>query len=222
MQNKIILTEDGSSTIYVPALDEHYHSTHGAINESKHVYIETGLNHLSKKNIHILEIGFGTGLNAFLTLASAIEKNLSVRYFSIEKYPISDEEVKTLNYPQQIDAKHGNYFPLLHQAEWDEEVSLCPQFNLRKIHADLKLADLKRFPLFDLIYFDAFAPGKQPDMWSEEILTKIADQTAPGGVFVTYCAKGSVRRMLNSLGFQMERLPGPIGKKEILRGIKAL
>ncbi len=222
MQNKIILTEDGSSTIYVPALDEHYHSTHGAINESMHVYIDAGLKNCKKEQINVLEIGFGTGLNAFLSLAVAVENSLQLNYFSIEKYPISDEAVQTLNYPQQIFTDFSNYFKPIHGAEWNKKVQICPQFSLTKIETDLKSFDYDHLPMFDLVYFDAFAPSKQPEMWSEAIFAKIARQTAPGGIFVTYCAKGSVRRMLQSFGFQMERLPGPIGKKEILRGIKAL
>ncbi len=222
MQNKIVITEDGSHTIYVPALDEHYHSTHGAINESIHVYINTGLKRQEKKEINLLEVGFGTGLNAFLTLATAIQEKVKVNYFSIEKYPLAESEYQLLNYPAQIFTELAGYFRLLHQLSWETEHRVSDEFMLKKIQADLKIVEYNGLPKFDLIYFDAFAPGKQPEMWSPQIFEKIAQHTNPGGVFVTYCAKGSVRRMLNSLGFQMERLPGPIGKKEILRGIKQL
>ncbi len=222
MQNKIIITEDGSHTIYVPALDEHYHSTHGAINESMHVYINAGLKHHSKKEINLLEIGFGTGLNAFLSLSVAIQDKLKINYFSIEKYPLPENEYNMLNYTRYIFPEYSRYFGLLHQAPWDEEALLCPEFSLKKIKTDLKTFEYDGLPRFDLIYFDAFAPGKQPEMWSSEIFEEIAWQTNTGGIIVTYCAKGSVRRMLNELGFQMERLPGPVGKKEILRGIKHL
>lgn len=222
MQNKIVITEDGSHTIYVPLLDEHYHSTHGAINESMHIYINAGLKHQKKKEINLLEIGFGTGLNAFLTLATAIQEEIKVNYFTIEKYPLTEAEYNLLNYPEHIFSEFAEYFGLLHQLSWETEQRVNDEFILKKIQADLKTFDFHGIPGFDLIYFDAFAPGKQPEMWSQKILEKIAQHTNPGGVFVTYCAKGSVRRMLNSLDFQMERLPGPIGKKEILRGIKQL
>lgn len=222
MQNKIITTEDGSHTIYVPALDEHYHSTHGAINESMHIYIGAGLQHHQKKEINLLEIGFGTGLNAFLTLANAIHNNLKVNYYSLEKYPLSEAEFKPLNYSTHIYPEFSDYFERLHQVTWNNSHNLCPEFSLKKIQADLKKVEFANLPFFDLIYFDAFAPGKQPEMWTQEIFKKIALHTNPGGIIVTYCAKGSVRRMLDDIGFQMERLPGPIGKKEILRGIKRL
>lgn len=222
MQNKIITTEDGSNTIYVPALDEHYHSTHGAINESMHIYIGAGFQHHQKKEINLLEIGFGTGLNAFLTLATAVMRKIKVNYYTLEKYPLSEIESKSLNYSTLIFPEFAGYFEKLHLLEWDSSHQLCPEFSLKKIQADLKKVDYVGLPFFDLIYFDAFAPGKQPEMWTREIFEKIARHTNPGGIIVTYCAKGSVRRMLDDLGFQMERLPGPIGKKEILRGIKRL
>ena len=222
MQNKIITTEDGSHTIYVPALDEHYHSTHGAINESMHIYIEAGLKHHPKKNINLLEVGFGTGLNAFLTLAVAVQQNISVNYYSLEKYPLSENEYKSLNYSSHVFQEYGAFFEKLHQLEWNKNHEVCTGFCFQKIQADLKKVEYTGLPFFDVIYFDAFAPGKQPEMWTHEIFEKIALHTNPGGIIVTYCAKGSVRRMLDSLGFQMERLPGPIGKKEILRGIKRL
>jgi len=220
IQNKLIITEDGSHTIFVPALDEHYHSVHGAVNESLHIYINSGLKYHTKKEINLLEVGFGTGLNAYLSLAVAIQQNINIQYFTIEKYPLPEAEYKALNYPSLIFPEYSPFFLQLHQLEWNKEQSICSEFSIKKIHADLKTIDYKYLPFFDLIYYDAFAPGKQPEMWTHEIFEKIARHTNPGGIFVTYCAKGSVRRMLDSLGFQMERLPGPAGKKEILRGIK--
>ncbi len=220
MQNKIITTEDGSHTIYVPQLDEHYHSTHGAVNESMHIYIHAGLKHQQKQKLNLLEIGFGTGLNTFLTLAISRQEKRKVNYFSIEKYPLSAGEYEKLNYPALIFPEQAGYFTALHEAEWNTECRITNDFQLKKIQADLKTFDFEGLPSFDLIYFDAFAPGKQPEMWTPEIFGKIAQRTNHGGVFVTYCAKGEVRRILNSFGFQMERLPGPVGKKEILRGTK--
>ena len=159
---------------------------------------------------------------AFLSLSVAIQEKLKINYFSIEKYPLSENEYTMLNYTRHIFPEYSRYFGLLHQVPWDIETLICPEFSLKKIKTDLKIFKYDGMPLFDLIYFDAFAPGKQPEMWSYEIFEKIAQQTAAGGTIVTYCAKGTVRRMLNELGFQMERLAGPIGKKEILRGIKRL
>lgn len=222
MQNKIIITEDGSHTIYVPALEEHYHSTYGAINESMHIYINAGLKHHPNKKLTVLEIGFGTGLNAYLSLATAIQEHKKIDYYSIEKYPLIEAEYKILNYSEQIFPEFANKFQTMHRLEWNISHQMCSEFRLKKIQADLKTFEYDEIPKADIIYFDAFGPDKQPEMWTQSIFEKIATHTNPGGIIATYCAKGTVRRMLDSLGFQMERLPGPTGKKEILRGIKRL
>lgn len=220
MQNQLILTEDGSHTIFVPSLDEHYHSTHGAINESLHIYIDCGLRQTTKNELTVFEVGFGTGLNAYLSLCEAIQNKKKIHYFSIEKYPLNAEAFLSLNYPQHIFPEMASFFEQLHTAAWDTPAEICPEFSLHKIQADLKTFDFSKLPPFDLIYYDAFAPSKQPELWTDEIFQRLAANTATGGIITTYCAKGSVRRSLTTYGFKMERLPGPIGKKEILRGTK--
>lgn len=220
MDKEFVITEDGSHTIYLPEMDEHYHSTHGAIQESLHIYINQGLLQVQKKEISILEIGFGTGLNAYLTYAFAETKNIKINYFSIEKYPLSETDYLSLNYPQTIFPEYGEIFKELHRSKWDSVVEISPEFALRKIHADLLSFEFDKSPQFDLVYYDAFAPGKQPEMWTDEIIQKVASTVKADGILVTYCAKGTVRRAFSAAGFHMERIPGPIGKKEILRGKK--
>jgi tRNA U34 5-methylaminomethyl-2-thiouridine-forming methyltransferase MnmC len=220
MKKEFVITEDGSHTIYLPEMDEHYHSTHGAIQESMHIYINEGLLQLDKKEITILEIGFGTGLNAYLTYAVADTKKLSINYFSLEKYPVNEIDFLKLNYPGNIFPEYSEIFEKIHRAKWDSEVEISSEFILQKVHADLLSYKFDTLPQFDLVYFDAFAPTKQPEMWTDEIIQKVAASVKKGGILVTYCAKGSVRRAFTAAGFQMERIPGPIGKKEILRGKK--
>jgi len=220
MDKEFVITEDGSHTIYLPEMDEHYHSTHGAIQESLHIYINQGLLQVTKKEISILEIGFGTGLNAYLTYAFAETKNLSINYFSIEKYPLNEADYLSLNYPKNIFPEYSDIFNQMHRSKWDSAVEISPKFSLRKVHADLLSFEFNELPQFDLVYYDAFAPGKQPEMWTDEIIQKVASTVKKDGILVTYCAKGSVRRAFSAAGFQMERIPGPVGKKEILRGKK--
>lgn len=193
-------TADGSYTLYVPELDEHYHSVKGALTESRHVFIEMGFKHTFTDDLRIFEVGFGTGLNAFLTLLEAEETKRNVCYTSIELYPLPSEVWSRLDYPALIGKGHDTDFSALHQAAWDEEVSVSRYFTLHKIHGDFT----KQLPdgcLFDLIYFDAFAPEKQPEMWSQRLFDDLYLHLAPGGVLTTYCAKGVVRRMLQQSRF---------------------
>jgi tRNA U34 5-methylaminomethyl-2-thiouridine-forming methyltransferase MnmC len=214
-QHQIIVCEDGSHTLYVPQLQEHYHSTHGAVNESMHVFIQMGLLQHSNASISILEVGFGTGLNALLTLVSANEK--SIYYHAVEKYPLCLELVGQLNYGIHLPGCSSLYHQL-HQSLWGEDVKMTSSFTLHKTHADLRAVELVR--KYDLVYFDAFAPSKQPDLWQIDVFANIFRQMNPKGILVTYCAKGSVRRMLKEVGFFVERLPGPPGKREMLRAIR--
>jgi len=220
MHKVFLTTEDGSHTVYLPEIDEHYHSIHGAINESMHVYIEQGLLYTKKKKLTIIEIGFGTGLNAYLTYAYAEKENLEIEYYAIEKYPLNQQEYSTLNYPKNIFNEYAGFFDRIHEAAWDKMIEISPNFKILKMKVDLLTCQLNDVPLFDLVYFDAFAPSKQPEMWTADILSKVSNCVSIGGIFVTYCAKGSVRRTLTENGFIMERIPGPKGKKEILRGKK--
>ncbi len=218
MQREIIITEDGSHTLFVPELKEHFHSIHGAIQESNHVFIQNGLFKSNKQKLVVLETGFGTGLNALLTLINRGERDIN--YFSIEKYPLTANEYKQLNYPVLISENLQDLFLSLHQCEWNKEAEIAPGFRLTKIQADLTEFGFEDLPYVDLTYFDAFAPGKQPEMWTESIFSKIAKHTSPRGIFVTYCAQGEVRRTLTRVGFKMQRVPGPPGKNEMLFGEK--
>lgn len=217
-----MITEDGSHTIYLPEMDEHYHSFHGAFQESRHVYIENGLLCTHMNEISILEIGFGTGLNAYLTYCYSISKNLKINYLGIEKHPLNENEYLKLNYPITIFPEHSLAFEKMHQADWNEFTAISPEFKLQKLNADLLTYQFDSSPKFDLVYYDAFAPVKQPEMWTDELLHRIAATVKKDGVLVTYCAKGAVRRAFSAAGFLMERLPGPTGKKEILRGKKTI
>jgi len=222
MNKEFVITEDGSHTIYLPEMDEHYHSTHGAVQESLHVYINQGLLQFPLKEISILEIGFGTGLNAFLTYVFAVKNNLKVTFTSIEKFPLTEAEYTALNYSETIFTEHANVLKKMHQCEWNSLVEITPEFSIRKIQADLLTWEFGSPEQFDLLYYDAFAPTKQPEMWTEELINKVSACIKKDGIIVTYCAKGAVRRAFAAAGFQMERIPGPIGKKEILRGKKTI
>jgi len=220
MIREFLVTEDGSHTLYLPEIDEHYHSIHGAIQESQHIYIGQGLEQCNKNELTILEIGFGTGLNAYLTFCHTHLKK-SVNYYSIEKYPLLSSEYSKLNYSELSFPENRDIFEQLHQSEWNKKICISEDFNLCKLEVDLLNYDINILPKADLIYYDAFAPVKQPEMWTDEILEKIASVLKPEGIFVTYCAKGTVRRALTQAGLTMERIPGPTGKKEILRGKKS-
>lgn len=221
MRRRIETTEDGSHTLYVPELDEHYHSTHGAVQESLHVYLREGFLHCNKEDMNLLEIGFGTGLNAFLTLLEAEKSDKTVCYTAIEKYPLSADETDTLNYPDLLEFSKKEQFTLLHTSPWGEWVEQTPGFRLKKLEVDIRaLSELQPEALFDLIYYDAFAPDKQPSLWTQEIFDRLYALSAPGAVLTTYCAKGAVRRMLQSAGYLVERLPGPPGKREMLRAVR--
>lgn len=213
-------TADGSFTIYLPEMDEQYHSMNGALTESMHVFIKHGYLFHQVKKTAVFEVGFGTGLNCLLTMAQAQQSRRPTVFYSVEKFPVTEEVAKQLDYGSLLSDEARNWFQKIHSCPWNEEVEISEYFRLCKLKTDLtantKLPDKK----FDVIYFDAFGPDKQPEMWTTEIFGKIARLTKPNGVFVTYSAKGQVRRDLTAAGFTMERLPGPPGKKQMLRGIK--
>ncbi|SKC76889.1 tRNA (5-methylaminomethyl-2-thiouridine)(34)-methyltransferase MnmD [Ohtaekwangia koreensis] len=217
---EIITTSDGSHSLLNTELDETYHSRHGAVQESIHVFIKEGLDYFLRRqnatDIAILEVGFGTGLNALLTLQRAQEIPNSIHYTSLETYPIPEEIWSKLNYIDSVGLKEK--FDQLHQAPWNSATYILPNFELQKRNVTLQQADLSTG--FDLIYFDAFAPNKQPEMWEIDVLKKVVDAMKIDGVFVTYCAKGQLKRDLKSLGLVVETLAGPPGKKEMVRGVK--
>ncbi|MGL5683292.1 MAG: tRNA (5-methylaminomethyl-2-thiouridine)(34)-methyltransferase MnmD [Marinifilaceae bacterium] len=211
-------TEDGSSSIYIPELNEHYHSTHGAVVEAKHVYIDAGYNYSGANPCYILEAGFGTGLNALLTLEECMRSNRSVVYHSFEKYPLSADEYANLNYGECVSSQYGAYFKALHAAPWNEDVEICPGFILHKHRADFY--DVNFQELFDVVYYDAFNPDVQPHLWSKELLQRFYNALKPGGVLTTYCVKGIVKQAMRDCGFTIKRLPGPPGKHQMLRAIR--
>jgi tRNA U34 5-methylaminomethyl-2-thiouridine-forming methyltransferase MnmC len=217
----IIETQDGSHTLYSSRFGESYHSRYGAIQESRHVFISAGLFYVIplRKEIRILEMGFGSGLNAFLSLLEAKKREVHLWYDAIEAYPIATDDAIALNYPAQVvepDAREN--FMALHLNKWEEWHAITPLFNLRKRHMPIEQLDEEK--QYDLVYYDAFAPSAQPELWDSPVLSGIYRALKPGGVMVTYCAKGIVKRTLTELGFQVEALPGPPGKREMTRAIK--
>ena len=217
MNRKVVKTKDGSSSLYLPELDEHYHSSHGAVQESRHVFIQNGLTHFKghEKSIDILEVGFGTGLNAILSLEASVEDDLNIRYTAIEPFPLLLTEVDQLNYEGFVRKDiFDNYFRKMHELGSDKWHILHPGFHLVKYQQ--KLLDCHLSKTYDLIYYDAFGPRAQNDMWELKALQKAVFQLKKDGIFVTYCVKGSVKRNLKELGMQIEKLPGPPGKREML------
>jgi tRNA U34 5-methylaminomethyl-2-thiouridine-forming methyltransferase MnmC len=218
---ELVITGDGSHTLFIPGLKENYHSVHGAIAESRHIFIEAGFRHVTagSSKINILEIGFGTGLNALLTFIESAAKGISVDYFSIELNPLPEKIYSKLNYAEIIDYQGAvDIFHQIHSCPWDQLVHLSANFHLQKIKTSLEDYTPGE-GAFDLIYFDAFGPDVQPEMWSEEVFKKMALALKPGGVLVTYSTKGTVKRNLKEAGFTIEKLPGPKGKREILRAV---
>ncbi len=219
MKLELRQTADGSSTFFVPELNEHYHSTNGALQESNHIFIGCGFNALAHAELHILEVGFGTGLNAWLTALSAAAKNVRVAYTSLEKFPLNAGDVALLNYTSGAKTKEeAALFYALHESPWEVAQQLTPHFSLLKLRCALE--DFTSTEKFNLIYFDAFAPAVQPELWTEEIFRSMHSVLKSGGILVTYCAQGQVKRNMKAAGFSIERLPGPPGKREITRATR--
>lgn len=217
MRRIIEQTADGSATLYVPELNEHYHSIKGARTESQHIFIDMGLKYVQAAQPHVLEIGFGTGLNAFLSLLAANKIQRKVHYTGLELYPLEWNSIAGLTYSDDP------LFQQIHAAGWETEINLGPYFTLLKKKADFTKIHKENInePRYDVVYFDAFAPEKQPEMWEQQLFDHLYAVTNEGGALTTYCAKGVIRRMLQKAGFVVERLPGPPGgKREILRAIK--
>lgn len=224
MEQKLVITGDGSTSLFVPELDEHYHSVHGAIQESQHVFIDAGLKYLfeRQKQINVLEIGFGTGLNVLLSCIEANKAKINVQFTTIEKFPIQEEYQKKLNYCELLENKKEceTIFNKIHSSSWEEFQQISPYFQLKKCKMDIK--DIAWKDKFDLIYFDAFAPSTQPELWTAQIFNLIYDSLKNQGILVTYCAKGSVKRILKDIGFTLEALPGAAKKREMTRGVKTI
>lgn len=214
-QPDFLLTSDGSHTIYSEVFSEPYHSRHGAIQESMHVFIEMGLKAISKKSIRIFEMGYGTGLNAFLTSIHAQENKLDIDYQAVEKYPLSQDKLKQLNYPEILAVSQTDFLQF-HLTDSGIPTKINEHFELQLWKKDLFECDLPD-SFFDLIYFDAFAPNAQEELWSKEVFSKLFKSMKEGGILTTYCAKGSVKRAMKAAGFELEGLPGPPGKREMTR-----
>lgn len=226
MPEKFIqLTEDGSTTLAIPSMNVTYHSRYGAVQESTHVYIETGLLHFINGNnsstggtLHMLEIGFGTGLNAILSLQQALLHHQKINYYAIEPYPLSVDDIRKLNYNSFIPASITGYFYSMHGCGWDEQVELHALFSFKKTQTTAEA--LKTTDHFHIIYFDAFDPVAQPELWTEAVFEKMYGLLHTNGILVTYCSKGAVQRALKAAGFSIEKLKGPPGKREIIRAKK--
>lgn len=217
---ELATTEDGSLTLFAPTFGEHYHSTHGARQESEHIFLRLGLLHrlegmpMTDRPLRLFEVGLGTGLNALLTKVAVEQAKCPLCYYSIERYPLEEELANQLNYSDLPTED----LRAIHEAPWGEDISLSPYFTLHKIQGDLTIS---LFPVgLDLIYFDAFSPESQPELWEEGVFRRLFEASSPGAVLTTYCAKGEVRRRLQRAGFLVERLPGPPGKREVLRATR--
>ena len=220
VKRKVVTTADGSKTLQIEDWQEQYHSMHGAIQEAYHVFIKHGLSLFENQAIALLEIGFGTGLNAYITYLEAQDKGLTIDYYGVEAYPVTFDEAISMDYVASLkDHNEGRQvFELMHESPWNVPVKIASFFNLVKL--EKKFQDINDSSQYELIYFDAFGFRVQPELWSEVIFLKMFKALRPGGVLVTYAAKGSVRRAMISVGFLVERLEGPPGKREMLRATK--
>lgn len=216
VKREILITSDGSTTIQLPDWDEQYHSKNGSINETYHVFINSGLKEVTTNAVSILEIGFGTGLNCFITY---LEGKRSIDYVGVEAYPVTAEEVEKMNFVAVLEAeKENETFNKIHGIPWEEKHQITETFALTKRQQFFE--DIVDEDAFNLIYFDAFGARVQPQLWTEEIFQKMYNALKKDGILVTYSAKGSVRRAMQAVGFLVERLPGPPGKREMLRATK--
>jgi tRNA U34 5-methylaminomethyl-2-thiouridine-forming methyltransferase MnmC len=213
---KLRITDDGSATLFSPEFNQYYHSVRGAKSETQRVYIELGLwaKMAEKSEINILEIGFGTGLNVLMTALEAQKSNLKINYTSLEPYPISLENARLLNDENEFNT---NLLLKIHEAKWEEMIEIIPDFYLQKVQS--KIQDFTSVNKFDVVYFDAFAPSSQPELWTEEIFGKIASMMQKGGFLTTYCSKTIIRRALESAGFKVEKHVGMWGKREVVRAV---
>jgi tRNA U34 5-methylaminomethyl-2-thiouridine-forming methyltransferase MnmC len=216
--NQLVKTSDGSHTIFVPELNEHYHSVYGAVQESMTVFIGNGLGYCKADPASILEIGFGTGLNALLTATICARTKRKVMYTSIEKYPLTEDIIGSLNHYSFAGRDGKSLYNSIHSSEWGSYQKISDYFSLKKVNCDITRDSLEGH--YDVVYFDAFGPDKQPEMWTYDVFKKIFEVIADNGILVTYSAKGEVKRTLKACGFNIFLLPGPIGKRQMIRAIR--
>lgn len=218
MKREIITTKDGSTSLFIPEWNETYHSKNGAIQEAYHVFIKNGLSIFNGKSVSILEIGFGTGLNAFITSLEAEKNNLPIDYTAVEAFPITIEEIDAMNFASKIDSNKTNIFIAIHQLNWEVKNQVCDNFYLTKRKQFFQ--DINDKEYFDIIYFDAFSFDVQPELWSEAIFTKMHTALKTNGILVTYACRTIIKQAMISAGFSIEKLPGAPGKREMLRACK--
>lgn len=219
MSNNLVITNDGSHSIFNPEINECYHSKHGAIVEAEHVFIKNGLLAENKKQLNILEIGFGTGLNALLTAQKVVQKKIKVNYHTIELYPVTEDIYSQLNFTDLIGVEQ-NLLLDLHKTTWEKKHQMNEYFSLTK--NKIALENYTSNTPFDIIYFDAFSPEKQPHLWDSNVFQNMHNLLKDGGFLVTYCAKGVVKRTMKAVGFEIEVLDGPPGKRQMTRGNKII
>jgi tRNA U34 5-methylaminomethyl-2-thiouridine-forming methyltransferase MnmC len=214
-----IQTNDGSNTLFTERFKAYYHSLHGAVQESEHVFIQSGLEQIELKEIRVFEMGLGTGLNAALTAEYAQRHDLRVQYTAIEAFPLKEEDLSEMNFLAYMKNEHNSdILTRIHQSDWEKWQELSPSFSVKKLEADILSIELTE--TYDLFYFDAFAPAAQPELWSTEVFKKLFDSANRSAVITTYCCKGQVKRNMIEAGWDVERLEGPPGKRHMLRGIK--
>lgn len=214
----IIKTNDGSNTLYSNMFNDQYHSIFGAFQESQFIYIQTGLNYCEQNSLKIFEVGFGTGLNAILTFIEGFKKKINIEYHAIELFPIGIETINQLNYFEFLSNDQKSIYKELHECNWNKKIKISENFTFRKIKYDFNNYIFNE--KYGLIYFDAFAPEKQPNMWSGENFAKLYDTLNNKGILTTYSSKGLVKNNLRKAGFKVTRLDGPKGKRHILRAQK--
>lgn len=219
MKRKVVITKDGSKTIHLEEWNESYHSTHGAIQEAQHVYLNSGFKKVALKELSVLEFGFGTGLNALMTYLEAIKEQKKVAYTTLEAYPVGSKELLQLDYVASLKNSFAEEtFQLMHSSPWDVSIRLSDNFTFEKRKIDFR--NLQDKSKYDLVFYDAFGPRVQPELWTQEMFLKVFSAMKEAGVLVTYSCKGSVRRAMIAAGFTVEKIPGPPGKREMLRAIK--
>lgn len=223
MKREVQTTKDGSKTLYINDLNENYHSHHGALQESQHVFIKNGYNLIYDYDVNILELGFGTGLNVLVTIDEYLKNNNNkkVHYITLEKYPIIESEMEELGYESLFENEDlKNIYQKIHQCEWESDIEIIPGFTLRKIKCDFFELKNLTIPKINLVYFDCFGARVQPDLWEYPLFEMVCDKMSIGGLLTTYSSKGSVRRILHDLAFNVVKVDGPPGKREMINAVK--
>ena len=218
MKKHLVTTADGSTSIYIPEMNEHYHSSKGAVQEALHVFLEHGIKLAEEGSLNIFELGFGTGLNALISMIHS-SKGKKINYHSIEAYPVDSELIKGVNYCNFLGDEYKNKFDFMHHCDWEKEIEITSDFKLKKIHAKIEDYSLES-DFYDVVFYDAFGPRAQSEMWEMDVLQKMYDGLKVGGKLVTYCAQGQFKRNLKALGFEVKAFPGPPGKREMTVAFK--